>query len=112
MTSRDVDAAVSRFLSATRRIEAGLTQQRDRVLATERTAPTLLDDPWAPQTKNLTGTFANDVDYYIYELGRLRDLVAVEAPTTFGKQEIFLNALKKFDQAIPHLKAIRNALTH
>lgn len=76
---------------------------------------------------DFTDSFANDVDYYIYELGRLQDLVQDEALIVFSvSNELRTNssepsrvaprelgeALNDFLTAIPMLKETRNALTH
>lgn len=52
------------------------------------------------------------MDYYVYELGRLRDLVKTEALVVFNEPPELAAALAKFERAIPHLQRIRNSLTH
>lgn len=70
---KDPVAAVPRYLSGTRAIRRGLELQRERILAAKTDAPLLLGGTPA-EIVNFTDVPANDLWYYVYELGRLRDL--------------------------------------
>lgn len=110
MVSKDIDRAVDRFLAASSRIRNGLVQQRARILHAEASAPRI-DAGSAGEVVNLTGTFENDVDYYVYEMGRLRAMVkAMGRP--FGDPKELTEALRTFDKAVPHMKELRDARTH
>lgn len=107
--ARDFDTAASRFLNALRRTGEGLDLQRQRILDRASAAPELLPgDPISPIL--LTGP-DNDLDYYIFELGRL-DGLGVSIIKVFGKPDDLINAQTDFRVTIPALKKIRNALTH
>lgn len=110
VAKRDLDQAAGRFLTALRRIEAGLAQQRQRILDTATNAPRLLSGT-PHEVADLTGDHGNDLDYYVYELGRLR-AVGNSICTVFGQPGALVNAERTFDQAIPRLKEIRDPLTH
>lgn len=60
---------------------------------------------------DLIGDTGNDLDYYIYELGRLeatgRSIIKV-----FGKPQQLVAAQAAFNLDIPKLKQIRDPLTH
>jgi hypothetical protein len=110
MVTKDVDRAIARFLAASDRIRRGLVVQRERLLSAERSAPKLFNGT-AEQTTDLTVQFENDLDYYIYEMGRLRALVkSMQRP--FGFPEEVDEALKTFDACVPNLVRIRDARTH
>ena len=103
--------SVRRFLAATARIAAGLVKQHRRIVDREGGLPRLLAGT-SEEVVDSTGAFQNDVDYYIYELGRLRDLVKTEALVVFGRPAELVAAVAKFERAIPDLPSIRNSLTH
>ena len=106
---RDLDTAASRFASYIYRILAGLVQQQQRVLNRAETAPRL---PGLPEQDIavLQGP-GNDLDYYIYELGRL-DHVGRAVIRVFGNPPTLVAAAASFSSAIPQFKETRNALTH
>lgn len=110
MVSKDIDRATDRFLSAAARIRNGLITQRARIMQAAAEAPKLLEGQLGEAT-NLTDTFENDLDYYIYEMGRARDM-AVEMDKPFGHPVEIKDALAAFDEAVPNLKRIRNPRTH
>jgi hypothetical protein len=60
---------------------------------------------------DLRGEVGNDLDYYVYELGRLQDL-AWTINETFDDPSEVVDALAAFDQAVPNLRKIRNPQTH
>ena len=106
----DLDRARSRFVHATKRFLQGARLQRQRVLDTSASAPRLLlDSPH--EVVDLTGRPDNDLDYYVYELARLQD-VAREVIKVFGAPTVVVEALDRFESAIPKLRAARNPLTH
>jgi hypothetical protein len=51
----------------------------------------------------------NDLDYYVYELGRLQ-AVGRSVVKAFGAPAELVAAREEFEQAIPHLKGIRDPL--
>lgn len=110
MATKDIDLATSRFLSAAARIRNGLDMQRARITRAAEDAPRLLEGQEGEVT-NLTDTFENDLDYYIYEMGRLRDM-AEEMAKPFSHPPEIKEALAAFDEAVPELKKHRNARTH
>jgi hypothetical protein len=110
MVSKDLGRAVDRFLASSSRIRRGLTMQRARILCGAADAPRLLPGT-TEEVVDLSGTFANDVDYYVYEMGRLRAMVkAMGRP--LDDPERLTEALRAFDEAVPHLKDLRDARTH
>jgi hypothetical protein len=124
--TQDIDASLTRFLAAARRIRAGIEHQQSRILGQEQCLPKLLEGT-EYEVRDFTNSFANDIDYYIYELGRLLDLVQDEACLVFSiPNENRVNvsepervpppelagALEAFLLAVPMLKETRNALTH
>lgn len=109
--TQDIDLSVRRFLAATSRITAGLVKQRHRIVDREKELPRLLAGT-PEEIVDSTEAFQNDVDYYIYELGRLRDLAKTEALVVFGRPAELVAAVAEFEQAIPDLPSIRNPLTH
>lgn len=110
MVTKDVVRAQSRFIAGARRIVAGIERQRERIEQRRAGAPRLLEG-----TPHETVVFStdgdNDLDYYVYELFRLRDLTC-EAIKAFGKPQELVDARDAFDAAVPKLREIRNALTH
>lgn len=109
MPARDLDKAASRFLNALRRTTSGLETQRQRVLDRGVNAPRIRAGEW--EVVNLTGDTGNDLDYYVYELGRLQ-AVAQSIIKVFKLPPELLDAQAEFDRRIPRLKTIRDPLTH
>lgn len=110
MISKDIDRATDHFLSASARIRNGLVTQRARIMQAAVEAPRLRSDG-PNEYINLSETFANDVDYYVYEIGRAR-FIAVAMQRPFGYPKALEEAVDVFDEAIPHAKFIRDARTH
>lgn len=115
MAERDLDKAASRFLNVLGRISGGLERQRQRILGHAANAPRLLADSKTPVI-DLTVVPGNDLDYYIYELARLRavgeSIIKVFGHRVSGHPPELVDAQKRFDQGIPNLKTIRDPLTH
>lgn len=110
MVSKDVDRAIDRFLSASTRIRNGLITQRARIMEIAAEAPKLFEGkPY--EVTDLSGTYENDLDYYVYEMGRARDM-AEEMAKPFGHPIEIKDALAAFDVVVPNLKKIRNSRTH
>ncbi len=110
MAKRDLDKAASRFLNALRRITSGIETQHQRIVDREANAPRLLPD-LPIVVRDLTGDTGNDLDYYIYELGRLRH-VGAAVIKVFGQPQDLVDAQAAFEASIPKLKKIRDPLTH
>ncbi len=110
MISTDLDRARSRFINAINRFIVGARLQRERLATTAAKAPRLLEGT-PEEVIDLTGTPGNDLDYYVYELGRLQ-AAAREIVKVFGEPPEIVEALKVFDTAVPNLRAARNPLTH
>lgn len=110
MASTDTEQARSRFVVARRRIVHGLETQRARIMGRTAQAPKLFGGT-GHEVTDLTGGVGNDLDYYVYELARLRELTLV-INKTFDHPAEIVDALASFDQAVPHLRSIRNPLTH
>lgn len=110
MPSVDRDRARSRFILAVKRFIAGARLERERLHRMAASAPRVLEGS-EQEVVNLTGLPDNDLDYYIYELGRLQD-AAREITTVFDSPAEVVDALATFDAAIPNLRAARNPLTH
>jgi hypothetical protein len=108
--NRDLDLTRSRFIGAVTHIRDGLRLCRDRVIDVQAKAPRLLEGT-PHEVINLTEVPESDLDYYAYELGRLRH-VAIAVLPIFGEPQELVAAVATFDAAIPHLKAIRDPLTH
>jgi hypothetical protein len=73
MSDEGTSQTASRFLAGLRRIDVGLAQQRARILQRNADAPRLhRGSPY--DVVDLRADPANDLDYYVYELGRLQDL--------------------------------------
>jgi len=102
-----------RFTIAVERIIKGARLQRDRLAQrdTEKTRPLLPYSAESRQIIDLTGEDGHDLDYYVYELGRLQD-AAREIIKRFHEPDDVVAALDTFDQAIPYLREARNPLTH
>ena len=84
--------------------------QRKRTMTATAAAPRLLaGTPY--EAVDLTGVPGSDLDYYVYELGRLQD-VAREMIKVFDAPPDVVCALDVFDAAVPNLRAARNPLTH
>jgi hypothetical protein len=103
------ESAGRRFYSAVRRFRAGVELQRARILDARDSAPRLPAGDLV--VRDLRGLNPNDLDYYIYELGRLQD-AAREVSEIFDKPGEITDALAAFDAAVPNLRAARNPLTH
>lgn len=116
MAKVDLTKAAERFLSAMRRVEAGLTLQRQRVLDRSAKAPRLPFAGLAPEVILLLDDPGIDLDYYVYELGRLRHaaeaVIKVWGRGTQVPPQSVVDALAAFDVAIPKLKDIRDPITH
>ncbi|QNN53579.1 hypothetical protein [Nocardioides mesophilus] len=110
MASKDLDRTVSRFLNATKRIRDGLSVQRGRVQDAYDNAPRVLNGE-PHEWVDVSGFHVNDVDYYAYELVRLRDL-AKSARRPLGFPPELQDALDAFDIALPRLLAYRHPTTH
>lgn len=93
-----------------KRFIEGVSLERQRIIAATATAPRLLEGT-ASEVVNLTGLPSNDLDYYVYELGRLQD-AAREIIKVFDRPPEIVAALEAFDSAVPDLRAARNPLTH
>lgn len=106
----DWDTAASRFANALRRIRQGLELQRQRVLDRATNATRLPGHQEGAEVVVLSGP-DNDLDYYIYELGRLQDL-GREVLRVFAPSPAIRSGLDQFDAAIPKLRMARNPLTH
>lgn len=72
MAKRDLTKSAERFQQALRRTVYGLERQRQRVLDQAANAPTL--PAGDREVINLGSDPGNDLDYYVYELARLRDI--------------------------------------
>lgn len=110
MATADPDLARSRFIGALRRIRAGLELQRSRIVGNVDAAPRMFEGtPY--EVTDLSGVPTNDLDYYVFELGRLREAgrAIIKA---FGKPAEIVEAAEEFKQAIPRMWETRNPLTH
>lgn len=110
MATKDSAKAYARFLAGHRRIIHGLEMQRPRILSRAEGAARLPAGP-AHDVIDLRGDPGNDLDCYVYELARLRELAKVIG-TAFGNPREVVDGLAAFEGAIPALRRIRNALTH
>lgn len=110
MVATNLDQAVSRFTLATRRIRDGLKIQRQRIQDAYDAAPkTFEGEP--TEWVDVSGLSANDIDYYAYELVRLRKTAeAMQRP--LGSPQELVDALEEFAKSFPRLLAYRNATTH
>jgi len=115
MAEPDLTRAAERFLQAVHRVEAGLIRQRDRILDRAAKAPRLLEGT-EYEVINLLDDPGIDLDYYVYELGRLRHVadatIKVFERGTKAKPQPLVDARADFDAAIPKLKDIRDPVTH
>lgn len=110
MVTTDPTLAQTRFIAGARRIVAGIERQRERIEQRRAEAPRLLEGtPHEAVVFSADGD--NDLDYYVYELARLRDLTC-EAIKAFGKPQELVDARAAFDAVVPRLREIRNPLTH
>lgn len=107
---RNLNQSASRFLQALQRIHVGLQQQPERVLDRAESAPRLMRDS-SYEVIDPTGDLGNDLDYYIYELARLRD-VGESIIEVFEDPQQLVTAQEAFGAAIPKLAVIRNPITH
>lgn len=110
MPTKDPDKARSRFINATNRFLAGARLQRERVMRGAADAPRLLEGT-PEEAVDLTSVPSNDLDYYVYELARLR-AVADEVNKAFDDPQEISDAVAVFEAEIPELRNIRNPLTH
>lgn len=106
MASPKEDSTRPHFLNGVVRVRAGLELQRSRILGWAESAPQLL-----PGVVDLRDTPSHDLDYYVYELGRLQD-IAREVLSIFSEPAVIKDALAAFEMQIPNLRRIRNPLTH
>lgn len=100
----------SRLIAGVKRSIAGANLQRDRIIDAAANAPR----PHAHigvDYADLSDVPVNDLDHYIFELGRLR-LVSQEIIRIFGKPPAVQKALDCLDAAVPELWDMRNALMH
>lgn len=110
MATADPDRARLRFIFAITRFINGARLEKERLRQRTEVAPRLL--PGTPyEVADLTDTPGNDLDYYIYELGRLQDAARAICKVFESPPEV-VDALATFDGAIPHLREARNPLTH
>lgn len=107
--NRDLDRSASRFLSFLHRITSGIEKQQQRIVSRAANAPRIPGGPF--EVIDLTGDAGNDIDYYVYELGRL-DAVGDSILKIFGPDDELEAAQEAFRTAIPKLREIRNPLTH
>ncbi|OZD77251.1 hypothetical protein CH260_08445 [Rhodococcus sp. 05-2256-B2] len=106
----DTEAAITRFLRGIRRVTAGLNMQQKKIADNDRVIQELAAQH--PESlADFTGSPENDVDYYIYELGRLTAL-AREISNFFKSPTELVTALAQFEREVPKLKQVRNPLTH
>jgi hypothetical protein len=91
-----------------RHTKAGLELQHRRVLEREANAPRLNVTP--DTVVYGADDEGNDLDYYTYELARLRAM-GTSIATVFGDQTL-ADAGEALEAAIPALRTIRNPLTH
>jgi hypothetical protein len=106
---KDPNVAVPRFLAGARSIRRGLALQRDRIMRAALDAPRLLEGE-PEEAINFTDVPDNDLWFYVYELGRLRDLTKTVAGW-FDEPSLH-TAVDELDAKIPHLRDARNRWTH
>lgn len=107
MAQTDLTKAAERFLFITRRMHAGLTLQHERLQTRTANAPRLL--PNSPyEGINYGADPGIDLDYYVWELGRLRAAAdsSIKVADRAGgpSTQPIVDALLSFDRAIPKLK--------
>ncbi len=110
MATAALDRGRSRFIHAVDRFIEGARLEKERLRQNSQSAPRLLTGTLY-EVVDLTGIPGNDLDYYIYELGRLQD-AAREISKVFDKPPAVVDALTAFDADIPYLRKARNPLTH
>lgn len=110
MDNPELDQAASRIVNATNRVMEGLRLQRQRILKHSDEAPRLLEGT-PEETVNLSDAPTCDLDYYIYEMGRLQDLARTTLEIFDHPSEV-ASALTAFDEAVPNPRKARNPLTH
>ncbi len=110
MPTTDPARARSRYRRAIERTREGLIRQRQRQQERYDAAPRLIPDNPIPIV-DMRGDHGLDLDYYIYELGRLQDIAREMLRSFDGPAEV-VTALEAFDAGIPNLRRIRNPLTH
>ncbi|HEY0168948.1 MAG TPA: hypothetical protein VGB75_18030 [Jatrophihabitans sp.] len=108
--ARDYDKAASRFLNALRRFTHGLETQRQRIIDRAANAPKLFEGSDFEVT-NHGANPGTDLDYYIYELGRIR-AAGISIIKVFRRPDELVAAQAAFEAGIPKLKDIRDPLTH
>jgi hypothetical protein len=110
VATQDPDRAVSRYLSGLSRVGAGLEKQRQRILDQKANAPRIRAG--SHEIVDFTGNEGLDLDYYIFEMVRLRDMgKAIRG--SFKDEHAAIGALlDRFDKRVPRLGEIRNALVH
>lgn len=106
----DTEAAIARFLGGIRRVTAGLNMQQQKIANNDRVIRELAAQH-PDGLADFTGSPENDVDYYVYELGRLTAL-AREISNFFKSPPKLVSALTQFELDVPKLKQVRNPLTH
>ena len=109
MVKRDLNKSAERFQRALRRTVFGLERQRQRVVDFADSSPKI--QAGDIEVINLGSDPGYDLDYYIYELARLK-AIGHSATKVFGQPSELLGAAKTFDDGIPGLRDIRNPLTH
>ncbi len=110
MVTKNADRAITRYLAGLRRVRAGLEGQRQRVIDGADAAPRLAGID--REVVDFTGDVGLDLDYYIFELVRLRD-VAGAVIRSLDPHSLELKAAReRFIEAIPHLADLRSRLTH
>lgn len=110
MATQDPDRAISRYLSGLRRIEAGIEAQRGRILDQRESAPRLRAG--GHELIDYTGNEGLDLDYYVFEMVRLRDIGRAIRGSFKDEREAIEAMLDRFDDRVPLLGGIRNALVH
>ncbi|MCW2813680.1 MAG: hypothetical protein JWN84_1135 [Nocardioides sp.] len=106
--TKDETVAVPRFLAGCRSVRDGLNLQRERIDHGVKAAPSI--GVGSEAVKNLTYVPEADLWYYVYELGRLRDLTTAVAG--WFREPALEQAKDALDAAIPHLREARNRWTH
>lgn len=110
MPTSDPLRAQQRFARAIGRFMLGLEAQRARVLQRSASASRLIPES-GREVIDLRDPATNDLDYYVYELGRLH-AVAVQMLITFDRPASVSASLADFDAAVPLLSRARDPLTH
>jgi len=110
MATQDPDRAISRYLSGLRRIRSGIEIQRGRVLELKQSAPRIRAG--GHEIVDYTGNEGLDLDYYVFEMVRLRDIGRSIRGSFKDEREDIQVMLDRFDERVPRLGQIRNALVH